>query len=133
MRALPLLVLAASQLFAADPQSEHGHAFEELVLADLRRPFPTDVDLSKRFADHRKEFEQLVTMAKADNEVMRIAPDFTFTTTSAARAPFRNSDSHHKDGMNIAIFFRRSDWKLAFSGRPIIEMTCISLCKPRVL
>src|SRR4030095_8338901 len=83
MRVFALLVLATTQLIAAD-QSERGRAFEELVLADLRRPFPSDANLSKRFAEHRKEFEQLVAMAKADREVIRIAPDFTFTTTSAA-------------------------------------------------
>jgi hypothetical protein len=84
MRVFALLVLATTQFIAADPQSERGRAFEELVLADLRRPFPSDAHLSKRFAEHRKEFEQLVAMAKADKKVIRIAPDFTFTTKSAA-------------------------------------------------
>jgi hypothetical protein len=86
MRVLPLLVLGVTQLCAADPasESELGRAFREVVLADLRRPFPTDAELSQRLADHRKEFEQLVAMAKADKELIRIAPDFTVTTTSAA-------------------------------------------------
>jgi hypothetical protein len=51
-------------------------------LADLRRPFPTDVELTQRLADHWKEFEQLVAMAKTDKELVRIAPDFTWTTSS---------------------------------------------------
>ena len=86
MRVLPLLLLAAAELCAADPasESEAARAFEELVLAGLRRPYPTDAELSQRLIDHRKEFEQLVAMAKADKEVIRIAPDFTFTTTSFA-------------------------------------------------
>ena len=84
MRFLPLLLLAGAQLFAADPQSERGRAFEELILADLRRPFPTDVELTKRLKDHREDFEQLVAMARADKELVRIAPDFTWTTSSVA-------------------------------------------------
>jgi hypothetical protein len=86
MRVLPLLVLTAAELCAADPasESERGHAFEELVLTDLHRPFPTDAELSQRLVDHRKDFEQLVAMAKADNELVRIAPDFTWTTSSVA-------------------------------------------------
>jgi hypothetical protein len=84
MRVLSLLLLASAQVLAADPKSERDRAFEDLVLADLHRPFPTDADLSKRFADHCKEFEQLVEMAKSDKEVVRIAPDFTWTTSSVA-------------------------------------------------
>jgi hypothetical protein len=86
MRVLPLLLFAAARLCAADPasESEVGRVFEELVLTDLRRPFPTDAELNQRLADHRKEFEQLVVMAEADKEVIRIAPDFTCTTTSTA-------------------------------------------------
>ena len=81
MRVLPFLVIAAAQLFAAD---DPGREFMELVLTDMRRPFPTDAELSQRLADHRKDFEQLVAMAKADNELVRIAPDFTWTTSSVA-------------------------------------------------
>jgi hypothetical protein len=86
MRILALLVLAAAELCAAEPasKSDAGRAFEELVLADLRRPFPTDAELSERLVDHRKDFEQLVAMARADKELVRIAPDFTWTTTSVA-------------------------------------------------
>ena len=62
MRVLLLLVIAAAQLFAAD---DPGREFMELVLADMRRPFPTDAELSQRLVDHRKDFEQLVAMAKA--------------------------------------------------------------------
>jgi hypothetical protein len=79
MRVLPLLIIAAAQLFAAD---DPGREFMELVLADMRRPFPTDAELSQRLVDHRESFEQLVAMAKADNEVVRIAPDFTWTSTN---------------------------------------------------
>jgi hypothetical protein len=84
MRVLPLLMLAAIQLYAADPQSQRDQAFRDLVVADLRRPFPTDAELSKRLADHRREFEQLAAMAKGDKELLRIAPDFTWTTSSVA-------------------------------------------------
>ena len=81
MRVLPFLVIAAAQLFAAD---DPGREFMELVLADMRRPFPTDAELSQRLVDHRQDFEQLVAMAKADNELVRIASDFTWTTSSLA-------------------------------------------------
>jgi hypothetical protein len=86
MRVLPLLVLVMVQLCTADPasESELDRAFREVVLADLRRPFPTDAELSQRLADHHKDFEQLVAMAKADKELVRIAPDFTWTTSSVA-------------------------------------------------
>ena len=71
MRVLPLLLMAAAELFAADPYRNLRHAaiHEELVLADLRRPFPTDAELSQRLIDHDKEFEQLVATTKADKEV----------------------------------------------------------------
>ena len=81
MRVLPFLVIAAAQLFAAD---DPGREFMELVLADMRRPFPTDAELSQRLVDHRKDFERLVAMAKDDKELVRIAPDFTWTTSSVA-------------------------------------------------
>jgi len=81
MRVLPLLVIAAAQLFAADDPSRE---FMELVLADMLRPFPTDAELSQRFTKHGREFEQLVAMAKADKEVIRIAPDFTWTASNFA-------------------------------------------------
>jgi len=81
MRVLPFLVITAAQLFAAD---DPGREFMELVLADMRRPFPTDAELSQRFTEHGREFEQLVAMAKADREVIRIAPDFTWTTNNLA-------------------------------------------------
>ena len=84
MRVLSLLLLAAAQVFAADPKSERDRAFEDIVLADLRRPFPTDSELIKRFADRRKDLEQLVAMAKTDKDLVRIAPDFTWTTSSVA-------------------------------------------------
>jgi hypothetical protein len=86
MRVLALLVLGAAGLCAADPasESERGRAFRELVLADMRRPFPRDAELSQRLAAHHKDFEQLVAMAKADKELVRIAPDFTWTTNSVA-------------------------------------------------
>ncbi len=84
MRVLSLLLLVAVQVFAADPKSERDRAFEDLVLADLRRPFPTDAELIKRFTDHRKEFDQVVSMAKDDKELVRVAPDFTWTTSSVA-------------------------------------------------
>ena len=86
MRVLPLLFFAAAKLCTADPtsESEAVRAFQELVAADLRRPFPNDAELSQRLVDHRKDFEQLVAMAKADNELVRIAPDFTWTTSSFA-------------------------------------------------
>ncbi|MEY2546603.1 MAG: hypothetical protein QOG48_1720 [Verrucomicrobiota bacterium] len=86
MRVLALFVLTAVQVCAADSalESDRGRALKELVLADLRRPFPTDAELTQRLADHQKEFEQLVAMAKADKELVRIAPDFTWTTSSVA-------------------------------------------------
>jgi hypothetical protein len=86
MRALALLLLAAGQLCLAQSPSDSDQqsAFKNLVLADLRRPFPTDADLSHRLADHRKDFEQLVAMAKTDKELLRIAPDFTWTSRSVA-------------------------------------------------
>ena len=84
MRILPLLMLAAAQLCVADSQSEHGRAFRDLVLADLRRTFPTDAELTERLASHHKDFERLVAMAKADKQLVRIAPDFTWTTSSVA-------------------------------------------------
>jgi hypothetical protein len=86
MRFLPLLVFAAAQLCPAQPSpdSERESVFEKLVLADLRRPFPTDAELSQRLAHGRKDFEQLVAMAKADSELVRIAPDFTCTTSGMA-------------------------------------------------
>ena len=86
MRVLPLLVLAVAQLCAADPpsESEAERAFREVVLADVRRAFPTDAELSQRLADHRKDFEQLVAMVRADKEMLRIAPDFTWTASSEA-------------------------------------------------
>jgi hypothetical protein len=51
-------------------------------MANLRRPFPTDVELSQRFAQRREDFEKLVTMAQEDDQLVRIAPDFTWTTSS---------------------------------------------------
>jgi len=86
VRVLPLILLTAAQLSAADPtsESERDRAFMDLVLADVRRPFPTDAELTQRLADHREEFEQLVAMAKADKDLVRIAPDFTWTTSSVA-------------------------------------------------
>src|SRR6266487_3284635 len=86
MRLLALLILTATSLYAGNPpsDSQQGSTLRDLVLRDLRRPFATDAEMSQRFTDHRKEFEQLVTMAKADKELVRIAPDFTWTTTSVA-------------------------------------------------
>jgi hypothetical protein len=85
MRVLTLLVLAAAQLCSAEPPSDsETKAFEDLVLADLRRPFPSDAELGDRLLKHRKDFEQLVAMAKADKELVRIAPDFTWTRSSVA-------------------------------------------------
>ena len=59
-------------------------AFEAIVLADLRRPFPTDSELAERFNRHRDLFNQLLAMARADSELVRIAPDFTWTRSSVA-------------------------------------------------
>ena len=84
MRTIPLLMLIALSVYAADPQSQRDQAFRDLVTADLRRPFPKDAELSKRLAEHRRDFEQLVSMARADKELVRIAPDFTWTTSSVA-------------------------------------------------
>ena len=86
MRVLPPLMLAVAQLCAAAPPSESEaiRAFQERVAADLRRPFPTDAELTKRLADHRQDFDQLIAMVKTDKELVRIAPDFTWTTTSSA-------------------------------------------------
>jgi hypothetical protein len=76
----------------------------------MRRPFPTDAELSQRLVEHRKDFEQLVAMAKADNELVRIAPDLPGRpAVLLGPAQIRNLGSHHKDGMNIAIFFTRSE------------------------
>jgi hypothetical protein len=86
MRLLALLLLAATQLCLAQSpsNSEPESAFKDRILANLRRPFPTDADLSHRIAEHRKDFEQLVAMAKTDKELLRIAADFTWTTSSVA-------------------------------------------------
>jgi hypothetical protein len=65
--------------------SERGQEFKDLVLADLRRPFPTDAELRERFAQLRTDFEKLVTMAQEENELIRIAPDFTWTRSSMGR------------------------------------------------
>ena len=81
MRVLALLIIAGAQLFAAD---DPGREFIELVLADMRRSFPTDAELGQRLAEHRNDFEQLVAMAKADKQLTRIASDFTWTTNNLA-------------------------------------------------
>jgi hypothetical protein len=78
----PIFRHGAAQLFAAD---DSGREFMELVLADMRRPFPTDAELSQRLVDHRKDFEQLVAMAKADNELVRVAPDDQYSRLAAPR------------------------------------------------
>lgn len=62
--------------------SERGQVFKDLVVADLRRPFPTDAELSERLAQLRTDVEKPVTMAQEDNELIRIAPDFTWTRSS---------------------------------------------------
>jgi hypothetical protein len=62
--------------------SERGSEFKDLVMANLRRPFLTDAELSQRLVQQREDFEKLVTMAQEGNEVIRIAPDFTWTTSS---------------------------------------------------
>ena len=84
MRLLSLFLFALAQLCVAQQQSDskRDSAFEKLVLADLRRPFPSDAELAQRLASHRKDFERLVAMAKEDKELIRIAPDFTWTTST---------------------------------------------------
>ena len=54
----------------------------DVVLADLRRPLTTHIELSQRLAQHREDFEKLVSVAQDDKEVIRIAPDFTWTTSN---------------------------------------------------
>jgi len=88
--AVVLLLRASSckrphaESLAGTSDSGPGSAFEELVMADLRRPFVTDAQLSERFAQRRADFEKLIVMAQADDLLVRIAPDFTWTTTSMA-------------------------------------------------
>jgi len=84
MRFVALLIVATAQLCLAQPpsNSDRESAFKDLILADLRRPFPTDAVLRQRLTDHRQDFERLVVMAKADKELLRIAPNFTWTTSS---------------------------------------------------
>jgi hypothetical protein len=61
MRVFALLILAGAQLLAAD---DPGREFMELVLADMLRPYPTDAELSQRFAEHQEDFARLVAMGK---------------------------------------------------------------------
>lgn len=85
MRVLSLVLLIIARICAAQgssPDAERGKAFLELVKASLRRPFPSDAQLGQRLTDHRKDFDQLVAMARTDKELLRIAPDFTWTTSS---------------------------------------------------
>lgn len=69
---------------SAAQQRVRDSMFEALVMADVRRPFPTDSQLAQRFSQHRAQFDQLVEMARADSELVRIAPDFTWTRKSVA-------------------------------------------------
>jgi len=69
---------------SAVQQRMRDSMFEALVVADVRRPFPTDAQLVQRFSQHRAQFDQLIVMARADTELVRIAPDFTWTRQSVA-------------------------------------------------
>jgi len=53
-------------------------------MADVRRPFPTDSELGARWQQHQPLFDRLIVMARVDSELVRIAPDFTWTRNSVA-------------------------------------------------
>ncbi|PYL67861.1 MAG: hypothetical protein DMF28_08100 [Verrucomicrobia bacterium] len=84
--AFTVAIVSCQRAYAESPvgssDSERGQTFKDLVMADLRQPFPTDAELRERFTQLRRDFEKLVTMAQEDNEVIRIAPDFTWTTSN---------------------------------------------------
>jgi hypothetical protein len=86
VRFLALLVFAAAQLCLAQRPADSAResAFKDLVLGDLRRAFPTDAELGQRLEQRRRDFEQLVAKANADKELVRVAHDFTWTTSSMA-------------------------------------------------
>jgi hypothetical protein len=65
-------------------QEALDNQFEALVLADLRRPFPSDAELAAVFNEHLDVFDQLIRMVHEDARLVRIAPDFTWTTQTAA-------------------------------------------------
>jgi hypothetical protein len=69
---------------SATQQRARDSTFEALVMADVRRPFPTDSELGTRWRQHQTLFDQLIVMARVDSELVRIAPDFTWTRKSVA-------------------------------------------------
>ena len=69
---------------SATQQRARDSTFEALVMADVRRPFPTDSELGARWKQHQSPFDQLILMARVDSELVRIAPDFTWTRKSVA-------------------------------------------------
>jgi hypothetical protein len=73
-----------SQSDSALLQRARDSAFEALVMADVRRPFPTDSALADRMTSYQTSFDQLISMARTDSDLVRIAPDFTWTRTTVA-------------------------------------------------
>ena len=69
---------------SATQQRARDSTFEALVMADVRRPFPTDSELGARWQQHQTLFNRLIVMARVDSELVRIAPDFTWTRNSVA-------------------------------------------------
>jgi len=69
---------------SATQQRARDSTFEALVMADVRRPFPTDSELGARWQQHQTLFNRLIVMARVDSELVRIAPDFTWTRKSVA-------------------------------------------------
>jgi hypothetical protein len=52
--------------------------------SSTRRPLPSDEAVRARFFAHRSDFEALVTMAKEDSHLTRIARDFTWLDDDVA-------------------------------------------------
>lgn len=59
-------------------------AFLTLQVSCLDSPHPSDEELEVVFRDHESDFELLLNMSRADSEVMRIAPDFTWLVDDAS-------------------------------------------------
>jgi hypothetical protein len=83
------LVCASSsvQVEAASPASQKRdadqNAKDALLKALILRPHRSDQSLVAVFNAHRGDFDQLISMVNADRNLVRIAPDFIWTTQTA--------------------------------------------------